>query len=73
MLHFFLITFFLHTNVLSFIIKASKCLTFLGEMNNTIFSQTERIQLLENMMNEQAKQISKLVETCSGLYLFFKT
>jgi len=36
-----------------------------SEMNNTIFSQTERIQLLENMMNEQAKQISKLVETCS--------
>merc|ERR1719427_2644255 len=43
-----------------------------GEKNNTIFSQTERIQLLENMMNEQtkqmneqAKQISKLVETQS--------
>merc|ERR1712183_73053 len=36
-----------------------------SEMNNTIYIQTERIQLLENMMNEQAKQISKLVETCS--------
>ena len=61
----------------SFIINASKYLTFLGEMNNTIFSQTERIQLLENMineqakqMNEQAKQISKLVETLSGFYFF---
>ena len=28
-------------------------------MNNTFFSQTERIQLLENMMNEQAKQINE--------------
>ena len=38
----------------------------LGEMNNTI-------QLLEKIVHEQAKQISELVETYSGLYLFFKT
>ena len=37
-------------------------------MNNTIFNQDKRIQLLENMLYEQARQVA---EKLSGFYKLF--
>ena len=65
MFSFLVILLFLNTKVLIFTINTLNNLTSLDKMNNTI-------QLLENMLYEQAKQINKLVEINSGYYKCLK-
>ena len=64
------VTMFLSKKKYLFTKTILNCLKFLDEMNNTIFNQDKRIQLLENMLYEQARQVA---EKLSGFYKLFPT
>ena len=54
--------FLLDTKVLRFTTNSLKCLKFIVDMKN----EKNRIERLENMLHEQAKQINKLLDYRKG-------
>ena len=64
------VTMFLSKKKYLFTKTILNCLKFLDEMNNTIFNKSKRIELLENMLYDQARQVA---EKFSGLYKLFST
>ena len=62
MFHAVLFMIFLDTKVLRFTTNSLKCVKFIVDMKN----EKNRIERLENMLQEQAKQINKLLDYRKG-------